>query len=169
MEKNRNDKTAKITLRVPDKYKEYDESTVSLPYNIYEDRFYVMDYDDEIEKYGYKVHYEITTLDAEQFAETINSSYISDTYGEANPLRYSGDLTLNDKEFKVYDGGVTDIGGIMLSNNNRIKYYVNKKILFYELQNDLLLCIQIDGNRKDITSDIVNELVDFTVDYKDIK
>ena len=116
--------------------------------------------------YDYTVHYELTTLSDESVIKTTNSVYIRSTYGESHELTYSGNMTINGKEFKVYDGGYTDISGIMFTNINRKRYYVNKKILFYEMSDKGNLYIEISGNGKDITNEIINELVNFTIEEK---
>lgn len=158
------DKIELITLKVPDKYEEVDKND-----NIYLKRDYVWNYDEDMKIYDYTVHYELTTLSDESVIKTTNSVYIRSTYGESHELTYSGNMTINGKEFKVYDGGYTDISGIMFTNINRKRYYVNKKILFYEMSDKGNLYIEINGNGKDITNEIINELVNFTIEEKNIR
>ena len=155
------DKIDLITIKVPDKYEEVDKND-----NIYLKRDYGWNYDEDMNVYNYNVHYELTTLSAESVIKTINSVYVKSTYGESHKLTYSGNLKINSKEFKVYDGGYTDISGIMFTNINRKKYYVNKKVLFYEMSDKGNLYIEISGNGKDITNEIINELVNFTIEEK---
>lgn len=150
-----------ITLKVPDKYEEIDKKR-----NIYLERCYSLNYNEDMKIYDYDVHYELTTLSDESTVKTINSVYIKSTYGESQELTYSGDLTLNGKQFKVYDGGYTDISGIMFTNINRKRYYVTKKVLLYEMSNKGNLYIEINGNGKEITNEILNELTNFTVEEK---
>ena len=152
-----------ITLRIPEKYEELDKNQ-----NIYENRNYGWNYNEELEIYDYNVHYGLTTLSDDSIIKSINSSYISSTYGEAHDLQYSNNLTVNDKEFKVYNGGYTGISGIMFTSANRIKYYIRKKVLFYQLPSGGNLYIEISGNGKDITDEIVDELVSFTIEEKEI-
>lgn len=151
-----------ITLKVPDKYEEIDKNT-----NIYLERNYALNYNEDMLIYDYEVHYELTTLSAESIINSINSVYIKSTYGEAHELTYSGDLTLNGKVFKVYDGGYTDLSGIMFTDINRQKYYVNKKVLFYEIPDKGNLYIEIDGNGKRVGDSILNELTNFTIEIKE--
>lgn len=155
------DKIDLITLKVPDKYEEIDENV-----NIYLKRNYGLNYDEDMDIYNYNVHYELTTLSDDYVIKTINSVYIKSAYGESHEMTYSGNVVINDKEFKVYDGGYTDISGIMFTNINRKKYYVNKKVLFYEMPDKGNLYIEIDGNGKELTNEIVNELANFTVEQK---
>jgi len=155
------DKIELITIKVPDKYEEVDKND-----NIYLKRDYGWNYDEDMKIYDYNVHYELTTLSDESVIKTINSVYIRSTYGESHELTYSGNITINDKEFKVYDGGYTDISGIMFTNINRKRYYVNKKVLFYEMSDKGNLYIEINGNGKDLTNEMINELVNFTIEEK---
>ena len=96
-----------------------------------------------------------------------NSIYIKKSYGEYHNLEYTGDFTLSNKEFKVYDGGYTDVSGIMLTNINRKRYYVHKKVLIYEMPNDGNFYIEINGNNKEITNELLIELTNFTIEEKD--
>ena len=160
-----------ITLKVPDKYEEVDKND-----NIYLKRDYGWNYDEDMKIYDYTVHYELTTLSDESVIKTTNSVYIRSTYGESHELIYSGNMTINGKEFKVYDGGYTDISEfferlsfkeeMLFTNINRKRYYVNKKILFYEMSDKGNLYIEINGNGKDITNEIINELINFTIEEK---
>ena len=151
-----------ITLKVPDKYEEIDKNT-----NIYLERNYAFNYDEDMLIYDYEVHYELTTLSDESIIKSINSTFIISTYGESHELTYLKDLTLNGKLFKVYDGGYTDLSGIMFTNINRKKYYVNKKVLFYEIPDKGNLYIEIDGNGKEVSDNILNELTNFTIETKE--
>lgn len=152
-----------ITLKVPDKYEEIDKDA-----NIYLERNYALNYHEDTLIYDYEVRYELTKLSPDFITDKINSIYIKTAYGESHNLTYSGDLILNGKNFKVYDGGYTDLSGIMLTKENRQRYYVNKKILFYEMPDDGNLYIEIDGNGKELSEDILNELTNFTVETKDV-
>lgn len=153
------DKIRSVTLKVPDKYKEIDKNA-----NLYENRYYGWNYNDNIEKYDYEVHYELSNLSEENIIE---SSTIKTAYGASQELTYSGNFTQNDKEYKVYDGGYTDKSGIMFTNINRVKYYVHKKVLIYNLTDNANLFIEINGNDKEISNEVVNELLNFTVEEKE--
>ncbi|MBQ6497970.1 MAG: hypothetical protein IJI58_04585 [Bacilli bacterium] len=149
-----------VTIKIPDKYKEIDKNT-----NVYEERNYAYNYNEDIDNYDYTVRYKLLKTKPDDYIKIINNTYIKTAYGASKYLTYSGDLTVNDNKFKVYDGGYTDISGIMFTSN-RIKYYVNKKVLFYEMPDDGNLYVEIDGNDKTITNDVINELVNFTVETK---
>ena len=156
------DKIRSVTLKVPDKYKEIDKNA-----NLYENRYYGWNYNDNIEKYDYEVHYELSNLSEEKIIETLNQGTIKTAYGASQELTYSGNFTQNDKEYKVYDGGYTDRSGIIFTNINRVKYYVHKKVLIYNLTDNANLFIEINGNDKEINNEVVNELLNFTVEEKE--
>lgn len=156
------DKIDLITLKIPDKYEGIDKNV-----NLYLEKNYGLNYNEDMKIYDYNVHYELSTLAEDKIVDIINDIYITTAYGEYHYLQYSGKLTLNGKEFKVYDGGYTNLSGILFTNINRKRYYVNKKILFYEMANNGNFYIEINGNGKEITNEMLNELVNFTVEEKD--
>lgn len=148
-----------IILRIPDKYKEQDKSS-----NIYEERYYVLDYNEELKIYDYEIEYYLTNKSTKMDNQvSIYNSLFSSAYGEYKDLSYSGEITLNNKTFKVYDGGYTNISGIMFTSKNRAKYYKNVKLLFYELSSGGYLIIKIDGNGVQISDNLLNELTNFEV------
>ena len=160
---SKKDKINYVTLRVPDKYVEVDKER-----NIYEERNYKLGYNEKLDISDFEVRYILSSSTVQSQIDTINSVYVTSNYGETNNLKYSGDIILNNKTFKVYDGGYTDLSGILLTNINRNKYYVTKKVLCYELPSKGCLCIDINGNDKKITDDVIKELVDFYYEQKDI-
>ena len=147
-----------INIKIPDKYIEFDKGD-----NIYKYRYYGLNYDYDMEMYDYEINYTLTSSNVEQQVKNINNTF-STTYGDYNYLTYSSDLTLNGKKFKVYSGGYTNLGGILFTNTNRIRYYINKKVLFYELSNEGYLIIEVSGNGKEISDEILNEVTNF--EYK---
>ncbi len=150
-----------VKLKVPDKYEEIDKNN-----NLYLERNYALNYNEDKLFYDYEVHYGLTTLSDEAIIKSINSAYITSAYGEAHELIYTKDLTVNNKKFKVYEGGYTKLSGIMFTNTNREKYYVNKKVLFYEIPERGNLYIEINGNGKGLGDDILEELTNFTIEVK---
>ena len=148
-----------IILKIPDEFEEVDKNQ-----NFYLKRYYGLNYNEDMDIYDYDVHYELSELSDEAIIDIINPSYIKTRYGDSQQLIYSGNITINDKEFKVYDGGYTDISNIMVLHEERKKYYVNKKILFYKLSGKGNLYIEINGNGKDINDEIINKVVNFIVE-----
>ena len=164
-------KIREITLKIPDKYRESDY--LSLQQNIYEKRYYTLNYHKEYDIYDYEVEY--TTNKAvnvekgiKNSIKIINDVYVKETYGKANKLTYSKMITINGKEFYLYEGGYTDRSGILLQNIERKYYYVDEKVLYYKISDTDYLEIIIKGNDKKISSDMFKELTNFTIEEKDL-
>lgn len=152
-------KIDEITLSIPDKYKEVDKQA-----NLYSKKNYGLNYDDKYYLYDYEIEYSLTTeyREIESEINSINSWYPKG-YGEYKELKYSGKKNINGKEFIIYDGGYTDISGIMFTSINRKKYYVNLKVLFYKLDNGGYLVLKIEGNGNKISDETLNELTNFEI------
>lgn len=157
-----NSKIRTITLKVPRDFKEIDRG-----FNIYESRNYVSGYNENLDIYEYKVEYRLnTSIDSK--VESINSSYeIYKTRGNYQVLVNSSNIELNGKNFKMYNGGYTDVGGAMFSNNERNHYYVNSKVLFYEFDDRCCLSIEIKGNGVEISQELLNRLTNFDINIKE--
>lgn len=150
-----------VTLKIPTKYVEIDKEN-----NIYESRYYGLDYDADRELYKYDINYDLYTS-VESKVKNLSSSYASHkNKGNYNELTYSQDITLNGKTFKAYTGGYTDIGGALFSNYKRTYYYVNSKVLFYEFEDGNCLSIEIRGNDVEVSNEILNELTNFDIENK---
>lgn len=150
-----------VTLKIPTKYVEIDKEN-----NIYESRYYGLDYDADRELYKYDINYDLYTS-VESKVKNLSSSYASHkNKGKYSELTYSQDITLNGKTFKVYSGGYTDIGGALFSNYKRTYYYVNSKVLFYEFEDGNCLSIEIRGNDVEVSNEILNELTNFDIENK---
>ena len=150
-----------VTLKIPTKYVEIDKEN-----NIYESRYYGLDYDTDRELYKYDINYDLYTS-MESKVKNLSSSYASHkNKGKYSELTYSQDITLNGKTFKVYSGGYTDIGGALFSNYKRTYYYINSKVLFYEFEDGNCLSIEIRGNDVEVSNEILNELTNFDIENK---
>lgn len=158
------EKFEEVKIKLPLEYKEIDNNS-----NIYLERHYVLNYNDDKEIYDYEINYNLSNLSTEKtIIDNINSSKIktATAYGSSKQLTYSGELTLNSKQFTVYDGGYTDVSGIIFTNIDREKYYVNKKVLLYKMPTKGFLYIEIDGNGKGITEKILNDITNFSIEEK---
>lgn len=153
-----------IKLKVPEKYTEIDNSAL-LTTNVYEQRNYILDYIEELETYSYEIQYALTGTYAkmDNQVKLVNDTF-SRPYGEYKDLTYMGERIMNNKKFYIYEGGYTNIAGIMFTSKNRIKYYTNIKLLFYELSNGGYLMIQIDGNNSEISESLLEELTNFDIE-----
>lgn len=151
-----------VTLRVPDKWSEYDMGS-----NVYEYRYYRTGYDALKDLYDYEVTYYLTGTFSEIDGQVdiINNGF-SHAYGEYHDLALSGDITVNDKSFTVYDGGYTNLGGVFFTDIDRFYYYIPVKVLFYALDNGGYLVVTIRGNDKEIGDDVIRDVTNFVVENK---
>lgn len=155
--------TDEIVISLPKKYKEIQQ------YNdIYSERIYGLNYDEDNDLYDYKIDYTLTSSysKVEDIVKNKNSSF-STAYGDYNYLSEENAITVNNKNFLVYSGGYTQLGGIMFTNINRFKYYTNKKVLFYELSDGGYVVIEISGNGKEITNEVINDATNFEINKID--
>lgn len=156
-------KVNNIIIKLPESYKEIDKKN-----NLYNERYFGLNYDEDKGLYDYIIHYELSvTNDVAKNVESLNMMF-KKAYGECNYYQVVGNITINDKQFIEYVGGYTDLGGIPFTNINRYKYYVNHKALFYKLSDESYLIIEIQGNGKEISDDIVNQATNFEAKEKNI-
>lgn len=159
-----NTKVNNIIIKLPESYKEIDKKT-----NLYEERYFGLNYDEDKELYDYIIRYKMSvTDDVAKNVESLNGWFIT-AYGECNYYKKTGDITINGKQFTEYIGGYTNLGGIPFTSINRYKYYINHKALFYKLNDGSYLIIEIKGNGKEISDDIVNQVTNFEAIEKNIK
>ncbi len=150
--------TQEITLKLPENYEEVDKLN-----NLYAERNYTVEYNDELGIGKYDVAYRLTTIsdinsEIEQLNEEINTGL-----GKFENCKQLQDITVNDKNFKVYERGRTQLSNSTDSSGNRYKYYTNEKILFYELPNNNYLIIIIGGNENQVTEEQIELLTNFDV------
>ena len=147
-----------ITITLPDKYTEIDKGQ-----NSYVERYFNLGYNEDIGNSNYTIHYDFTNLSIDQVIKNYNDIYISNQDDKNKDLTYVKDIVINDKTFKLYEGGYTTVSGVMFSNNNRYRYYVNKQVLFYQYDDEKLFYIDISGNNKEITEELIKEVSMFEI------
>lgn len=156
-------KVNNIIIKLPENYKEIDKKN-----NLYNERYFGLNYNEDKYLYDYIIHYElIVTNDVAKNVELLNGRFIKG-YGECNYYQKVGNITINNKQFVEYVGGYTNLGGMLFTNINRYKYYINHKALFYKLSDESYLIIEIQGNGKEISDDIVNQATNFEAKEKNI-
>jgi len=160
---SRREKTDDIVIKLSSRYVEEDKGN-----NLEEERYYGLDYSTDKKRYDYEVRYKLT----DNYINDIDNQIMiiermfKTAYGKYNLLKKDGELTVNNKKFMVYDGGYTEIDGIMFTDINNYYYYVFKKVLVYEVASGGYLIVEITGNDKEISSEIVNEVTNFLVEEK---
>lgn len=158
------DKAKVITVSLSKDYKEINGSN----YNLYIERKFVLNYNKDRELYDYEVKYNYSSSsNIDSMLDILHVSF-SKPYGEYSYYKSAGTIKSNGKQFKVYEGGYTNLGGIMFTNINRFKYYVNCKALFYKLDDEKYLIIEIKGNGQKISNDIVNQVTNFIAIDKNV-
>ncbi len=154
------EKILKVSLKVPNSYEEYDNDFEDL----YRQKKFRYNYNESTDLYDYTVNYDLTNyVDYDQMIASRNSSITISKSLKFNPYKKEGNLTFNGKTFAVYSGGEEALGGVMFTNVNRFKYYINKKMLFYKVDDDKMLMIEIKGNGKSISKGVLNALTNFDV------
>ena len=159
MRKN-NDVTESVTIKLPSNYEEYQ----LFDQNVYQTKNYGLLYNENTELYNYIVSYELmgSYSNENSIISAINSS-LSTSYGKYKKLVKGKNININNKNFIVYDGGESKIGGTMFTAIDRFNYYVNIKVLLYKLDTGGYLVIKISGNGKNITNELLTETTNFDI------
>lgn len=154
-------KVNNITIKLPENYKEIDKKN-----NLYTERYFGLNYDEEKELYDYEIHYTLSaTNDIAKNVDLLNLMF-SCAYDKCNKYQNNGSIIANNKQFIEYIGGYTGLGGIPFTSINRYKYYIHHKALFYKLDDESYLIIEIKGNGKAINNEIVNQVTNFEIKEK---
>lgn len=150
----------KTIIKLPDSYKEIDKGN-----NLYEERYFGLNYDEEKGLYDYIVYYNLTNSYSNDINSRLNllNMMFEKYYGEYNFYEKIGNNYYNGKLFEVYQGGYTNLGGILFTNINRYYYYINHVALFHKLENGGYLIIEIKGNGKEISDEIIKEVTNFDI------
>lgn len=143
-----------VDIKLTNDYKELDKSN-----NMYDERYFVKEYDEETKIASYEIEYLLTSTDAslDSQLDLINSK--NKIYDNVSEILYEKDIELNGKSFKLYSASY-------VNNTNQCK--VNENILVYELLNQGYLVIIVDGNNKEIGIDLLNEISNFDIENKNI-
>ena len=150
-----------IKIKLPEDYQEIDKET-----NLYEDRTYVKNYNDEKEIYNYEVNYSIIKYDIDSKIETLENS-INKEYGEYTDFTQESNKTYNNKEFIIYNRRYTNRSNAKDSDGNYYTYHTNEKVLFYKISDEDYLVIEIRANDNDVTDELVNEVTKFNTSLFD--
>jgi len=144
-----------IKVKLPQKYVEYDQGS-----NIYANRYFGLNYDANNDVYQYNIKYNLTSTytSKESQVELANANMAAyKLYGDYKELTYSQNMTLNGKEFLVYDGSYTMKGNLFNSKEGEL-YKVYEKLLLYKLENGGYIAIVVDGNNIEVDNEILNEI-----------
>ena len=153
-------KIEEIKLKIPEKYKEIDNEQ-----NLYEERNYGLNLNQEKQIYEYEVKYRTISFDIESELQVLDTG-INKNNGEYKDFSKAEDITVNDKIFKAYERGYTRESNAMDEKGNRYKYYSNEKVLFYDLQNGSYLVLIISANDRNIDNELIKHLANFEIIIK---
>ena len=151
-----------IKIKLPVSYEELDYES-----NIYQERYYGINYDKKNDIYQYNVNYSLTgnTITPDR---VISNIWIS-TQGAYQPLVYEKTVTYNEKEYDVYFGGYTNNGAGFGQPTSTTSHYVNKKVLIHKLKTGGCLVIEVDGNNIEISEQLLNDLTNIDIMNKEYK
>ncbi len=155
---NNHQKITYVDIKLPTKYKELDKSL-----NIYENKNFGLNYQDDRD-YVYEVEYAFRIN--EESAISLGTTNI-DYYKNRNNfkgLSYKEEVTLNNKQFKVYEAGYNDYTNNLFASNKK-EYYTDVKYLIYN-QDNIWISILIKGKGEDVTSEILNDISNFDINIK---
>lgn len=151
------EKTEEITLKLPNNYQEFDKET-----NLFEERHYAVNYDEEKEIYEFEVQYQTISFGIESELEILDKA-INKDYGEYKEFEQINDITVNNKVFKAYKRGYTEQSYAKDQNGNKYQYYANETVLFYKLQEDSYLVIVLKANKDEISNEQIEQLTNFDI------
>ena len=151
------EKTEEITLKLPENYQEIDNGN-----NMFEERNYAINYDEEKEKYQFEVQYKTIAFGIESELDSLDRT-IYKGYGKYKDFEQINDITINNKIFKAYKRGYTRQSYAKDEKGNRYKYYTNETVLFYEIQENSYLVIMIKANESEISNELIEQLTNFDI------
>ena len=151
------EKTEEITLKLPENYQEVDKEI-----NLFKERNYAVNYDEEKEIYEFEVQYQTISFGIESELEILDKAIYKD-YGKYKEFEQINDITVNNKVFKAYKRGYTERSYATDKNGNRYQYYANEIVLFYKLQEDSYLVIVLKANEDEISNEQIEQLTNFDI------
>ena len=160
-------KYEEITIKLPTNFKEIDYKL-----NIYENRYYGLNYDKRNDIYQYDIKYHLTSssMTSDRIVSNISSDIkLYQDNGNYQELISNGKITLHGKEYEIYSGGYTNYGVGYNGNYDNKKYYLHKKLLIHKLENGGCITIEIDGNGSEINEQLLNDLTDIDIIIKEYK
>lgn len=156
-------KMCEVNIKIPSKYKEIDKEN-----NFYQDRYFALNYNDDKSLYDYEIHYGISILSPDVLIDTFKSSRFDYKTGAFEDIHFSNKVEYSGYNFDVYSGGYIKLGGIVFTDINRFEYYVNVKYLFCEIKDYGYFYIEIKGQDKEVTDDIIKELTNIEIINRDV-
>lgn len=147
-----------VKIKLPVEYIEEDRKV-----DMYSDRYYGKNYHEEYFYYDYYVKYDYIASSEKGALDNVNTTY---GYSKSNNgyqnLRDSGTINLNNREFRVFDGGYYESVFSVVGSK---QVFVNVKYLVCHIGKQYLV-IELKGNGVQISNEVLNEITNFEVEER---
>ena len=147
-----------VKIKLPVEYIEEDHKV-----DMYSDRYYGKNYHEEYFYYDYYVQYDYIASSEKLALDNVNTTY---GYSKSNKgyqnLRDSGTINLNNREFRVFDGGYYESVFSVVGSKD---VFVNVKYLVCHIGKQYLV-IELKGSGVQISNEVLNEITNFEVEER---
>ena len=147
-----------VKIKLPVEYIEEDHKV-----DMYSDRYYGKNYHEEYFYYDYYVQYDYIASSEKGALDNVNTTY---GYSKSNKgyqnLRDSGTINLNNREFRVFDGGYYESVFSVVGSKD---VFVNVKYLVCHIGKQYLV-IELKGSGVQISNEVLNEITNFEVEER---
>ena len=147
-----------IKIKLPVEYQEEDHKV-----DMYSNRYYGKNYHDDYFYYDYYVQYDYIVSSEKLALDNVNTTY---GYSKSNKgyqnLRDSGTINLNNREFRVFDGGYYESVFSVVGSKD---VFVNVKYLVCHIGKQYLV-IELKGSGVQISNEVLNEITNFEVEER---
>ena len=150
-----------VKIKLPVEYIEEDHKV-----DMYSDRYYGKNYHEEYFYYDYYVQYDYIASSEKGALDNVNTTY---GYSKSNKgyqnLRDGGTINLNNREFRVFDGGYYESVFSVVGSKD---VFVNVKYLVCHIGKQYLV-IELKGSGVQISNEVLNEITNFEVEERNEK
>lgn len=147
-----------VKIKLPVEYIEEDHKV-----DMYSDRYYGKNYHEEYFYYDYYVQYDYIASSEKGALDNVNTTY---GYSKSNKgyqnLRDGGTINLNNREFRVFDGGYYESVFSVVGSKD---VFVNVKYLVCHIGKQYLV-IELKGSGVQISNEVLNEITNFEVEER---
>lgn len=147
-----------VKIKLPVEYIEEDHKV-----DMYSDRYYGKNYHEEYFYYDYYVQYDYIASSEKLALDNVNTTY---GYSKSNKgyqnLRDGGTINLNNREFRVFDGGYYESVFSVVGSKD---VFVNVKYLVCHIGKQYLV-IELKGSGVQISNEVLNEITNFEVEER---
>ncbi len=156
-----------LTFKIPSKYKERDLKT-----NIYTERNFGLNYDEENETFQYNVKIVLTSnyIDLDSQLKLLNSNVnYYKIYGDVKELTFLKNQMFNNQNFSIYESQFSKKDYLYKEGKDKKEFQVNEKVLINELESGGYIVVIVDGNNAEVSDELLNEITNFNIEKKESK